>query len=290
MARRNNTMHPYLLRGLVSCARCRLACSARAVHPGYHYYLCRGRTDALRKAQGERCYARYTPASKLDELVWQDLCALLRDPMLIRHELERAQAGAWLQQARLLDVYLAEVIGRDEFERKRVELDRTQRGLRQQLRELEAQAQKQLDVAQLADGIKAFCQRLGPTLDKLSFAQRRQLVELLIDRVVVEDGKVEIRYVIPTSPHGEKFTFCHLRLDYFNPKTMSVPMHSLLGQLQRRHQIHRLVVARLVPDDDMHRTIERLCDRGSRHTQVAFCHQGPQRPDSTPGRAVAHKR
>jgi site-specific DNA recombinase len=235
MARRNNTMHPYLLRGLVSCARCRLACSARAVHPGYHYYLCRGRTDALRKAQGERCYARYTPASKLDELVWQDLCALLRDPMLIRHELERAQAGAWLpqalqdrrrtvvaalaqlerQQARLLDVYLAEVIGRDEFERKRVELDRTQRGLRQQLRELEAQAQKQLDVAQLADGIKAFCQRLGPTLDKLSFAQRRQLVELLIDRVVVEDGKVEIRYVIPTSPHGEKFTFCHLRLDYF---------------------------------------------------------------------------
>ena len=234
MARRNNNAHDYLLRGLVSCARCRLACSARAVHPGYHYYLCRGRTDALRKAQGERCYARYTPASKLDELVWQDLCALLRDPMLIRHELERARSGAWLpqalqdrrrtvgaalaqlerQQARLLEVFLAEVIGRDEFERKRVELDRTPHGLRQQLRELEAQAQKRLDLAQLADGIEAFCQRLGPTLDNLSFAQRRQLVELLIDRVIVEDGKVEIRYVIPTSPKGEKFIFCHLRLDY----------------------------------------------------------------------------
>ena len=249
MARRNNKMHPYLLRGLVSCARCRLACSARAVHPGYHYYLCRGRTDALRSAQGERCYARYTPASKLDELVWQDLCALLRDPMLITHELERAQAGEWLpqalqdrrrtvtaalaqlerQQARLLEVYLAEVIGRDEFERKRGELDRTQQGLLQQLRELEAQAQKQLDVAELAGSIEAFCQRVGPTLDKLSFAQRRELVELLIDRVVVEDGKVEIRYVIPTSPKGEKFTFCNLRLDYFHLESQPVQTHQRSG-------------------------------------------------------------
>ena len=36
MARRNNQAHPYLLRGLVSCGRCRLACCGRRpgpVHP-----------------------------------------------------------------------------------------------------------------------------------------------------------------------------------------------------------------------------------------------------------------
>jgi len=42
------------------------------------------------------------------------------------------------------------------------------------------------------------------------------LVELLIDRVVVTDEEVEIRYVIPTSPRGEHRRFCHLRLDYFD--------------------------------------------------------------------------
>jgi len=42
------------------------------------------------------------------------------------------------------------------------------------------------------------------------------LVELLIDRVVVTDEAVEIRYVIPTSPRGEQSRFCHLRLDYFD--------------------------------------------------------------------------
>jgi site-specific DNA recombinase len=55
-----------------------------------------------------------------------------------------------------------------------------------------------------------------PTLDQLNFAQRRQLVELLIDRVVVDNDQVEIRYVIPTAPAGEQIPFCHLRKDYFD--------------------------------------------------------------------------
>jgi site-specific DNA recombinase len=90
MARRNNTAHEYLLRGLVSCGQCQLACTGRTLRLGYHYSLCRGRTDALRAAQGERCTARYAPAQALDELVWQDLCRVLTHPALIIHELARA--------------------------------------------------------------------------------------------------------------------------------------------------------------------------------------------------------
>ena len=235
MARRNNTTSDYLFRGLVSCGQCRLTCGGRTLHSGYHYYVCRGRTDSLRKALGERCTARYAPAQALDELVWQDLCRVLRQPALIIHELERAQRGEWLpqalqarrqtlrdvlaqlerQQARLLDLYLAEVIEREEFERKRKEVAQSQQGFRQQLRQLDAQAEQHVNTAALARGIEAFCRRTLPTLDKLTFAQRRQLVELLIDRVIVNDAQVEIRYVVPTGPKGETTPFCHLRLDYF---------------------------------------------------------------------------
>ena len=233
LARRNNTAHEYLLRGLVSCGQCQLSCTGRTLHPGYHYYLCRGRTDALRAAQGERCTARYAPAKALDALVWQDLCRVLTEPALITHELERAQGGTWLpqalqarrktvsealaqlerQQERLLHVYLAEIISDEEFERKRKEVTQTHHGLTQQLRQLDAQAQQQVDVMALAHGIEAFCQRLHPTLEQMTFAQRRQLVELLIDCVIVNDGQVEIRYVVPTGPQGETTPFCHLRLD-----------------------------------------------------------------------------
>ena len=41
------------------------------------------------------------------------------------------------------------------------------------------------------------------------------MVELLIDRVLVANGEVEIRYVVPTDPKSEKVRFCHLRKDYF---------------------------------------------------------------------------
>jgi site-specific DNA recombinase len=236
MARRNNTAHEYLLRGLVSCAQCRLTCTGRTLTPGYHYYVCQGRTDSLRAVRGDRCTARYAPAHALDELVWQDLCRVLREPALITHELARAQMGEWLpqalharrqtlrdvlaqlerQQARLLDLYLAEVIERAEFERKRKEVTQTQHGLTQQLRQLDAQAQQHVNVGALAQGIEAFCQRLHATFDTLTFAQRRQLVELLIDRVIVNDAQVEIRYVVPTGPKGETTPFCHLRLDYLH--------------------------------------------------------------------------
>src|SRR4029450_13539137 len=59
-------------------------------------------------------------------------------------------------------------------------------------------------------------QQLRVGLGQASFEQRRQLVELLIDRVVVTDGQVEIRYVIPTTPGSTKTRFCHLRTDYFH--------------------------------------------------------------------------
>jgi len=72
IARRNNTQHHYLLRGLVSCGQCRLRCIGRSCSPGYSYYVCCGKTDALRISQGERCLSRYAPADALDESVWQD--------------------------------------------------------------------------------------------------------------------------------------------------------------------------------------------------------------------------
>jgi hypothetical protein len=47
-------------------------------------------------------------------------------------------------------------------------------------------------------------QQLRVGLDQAGFEQRRQLVELLIDRVVVTDDQVEIRYATrPPSQHQD---------------------------------------------------------------------------------------
>lgn len=274
MARRNNTEHDYLLRGLASCGQCQLACSGRTRRPGYSYYVCRGKTDSLRAAKAERCPARFTPAQALDELVWQDLVELLSQPELIIQALHRAQTGEWLpqqlqarrqnlnqalaqlarQEQRLLEAYLAEVIELAELERKRQDIAQKQQALDRQLRQLETQLLKQLELSAITPSIEAFCQRVQQGLAQATFAQKRELVELLIDRVIVDDGQVEIRYVIPTTQASTHIRFCHLRKDYFDFKPSPIPFLSLLEGLSAGHQI-KMFTGRFIPQDgDIHRT------------------------------------
>jgi len=266
-----NTRHEYLLRALISCGACRLGCTGRQTAAGYRYYLCRGRTDPLRVAQGQRCTARYIPAGQLDELVWADLCALLTDPAQVTRALARAQGGAWLpqelharqatigqalgqlerQQQRLLDAYLAEVVTLPELDRKRQDLDRRRATLLAQQRQLDAAARQKLELGAVADGIEAFCQTIRAGLATATFAQRRLLAELLIDRVVVTDGQVEIRYVLPTSPDGPHRPFCQLRKDHLDELPGS------LAKLARRQALE-LSPARFDADT---RRLLRVLDR-----------------------------
>jgi hypothetical protein len=83
-------------------------------------------------------------------------------------------------------------------------------------------------------------------LDQLTFAQRRQLVELLIDHVIVTHDQVEIRSVVPTGPKGETTPFCHLRLDYLDGKAQPILLKgSRLGGFITYHQ--PVVLAALGP-------------------------------------------
>jgi site-specific DNA recombinase len=67
----------------------------------------------------------------------------------------------------------------------------------------------------MASSLENFCRRVRAGLLQAPFAQKRQLIELLIDCIIVIDEQVEIRYVMPTSPRGEQTCFSHLHTDYF---------------------------------------------------------------------------
>src|SRR5690349_2519458 len=245
-ARRHDTRHRYLLRALVSCGVCRSACFCRTVGPGYAYYVCRGKSVPLVSGRDTRCLARHAPAHQLDELVWQDLCALLSSPEQIAQALARAHGGGWLPQElqarreqlrqgqkgldrqieRLTEADLTGVIPLPEYQRRRQGVESRMQALRAQAEQLEGQVDRQARLAGWSASAADFCRRIQAGLAEADFARRRQLVELLIDRVVVTDGDVEIRYVIPLSPDGERGRFCHLRKDYFHPRSApEAPCH-----------------------------------------------------------------
>jgi site-specific DNA recombinase len=232
-ASRNNTRHQYLLRSLVSCGLCRLTAPARTTWDGRSYYVCNGHA---RTPSSPRCTSRHIPARQLDELVWDDLGMALTHPEQLTAALRRAQSGAWLpgqleaqrgslreaisqterQHGRLLDAYLADVVDLPTFERKRAELSRRLEALQAQQRQVEAAAQQHLDLAAVAATIDTFCARVRTGLADATFEQRRALVELLIDRVIVTNDEVEIRYVVPTAPDRALASFCQLRTDYLH--------------------------------------------------------------------------
>lgn len=236
-AKRNNKTHDYLLRTLVSCGRCQSSCFSCARGKGYRYYVCNSKTVAKHLAGDVKCASSFVPAQKLEELVWDDLCTTLKNPEIIVQAMERMQDGKWLSQElqartahlnqaqkslqqqleRLTQAYLNNVIQLEEYQRRRSQLESQEQALIVQQQQLVLQAQQKLDTANLARGIEEFCQRVNAGLSQANFEQKRKLVELLIDRVIVTDDEVEIRYVIPTHARGETTHFCHLRLDYFHP-------------------------------------------------------------------------
>jgi len=195
-AKRNNKTNDYLLRALVSCGRCRLACLARRVQPDNRYYICSGKAKADLRHRSERCTSRFIPAAQLDELVWHDLCELMSQPEHLAQALRRAHAGQWLPQElqarretlrkgqaglaqqleRLTEAYLSGVIPLAEYQRRRTESERRQQVLEQQAHQLNKQVADQAELAGLVASVEEFRQRVEQGLTAATFEQKRQLV------------------------------------------------------------------------------------------------------------------
>jgi site-specific DNA recombinase len=253
-ARRNNTRQPYLLRNLLNCGCCGYSTHGRSDRHGYAYYTCYGQASVVQRPTAQRCRAPLIPAPALDAVVWADLCAVLSDRQQIEAALHRAQGGAWLphvlqarqttlqhaltqlaqQEERLLAAYLAAVLGLPQYARKRADLSQQRERLEAEQREVAAEAQRRIDLALVAQGIEAFCARVRVGLEQATFEQRRALVELLIDHVIVTGDDVEIRYVVPTTAEDPHVPFCHLRKDYRAPITAEDYMATPHGDMFRQ--------------------------------------------------------
>src|SRR3982751_5350416 len=104
----------------------------------------------------QKCFSRLSPSERLDQLVWEDLSALLTEPEQVTQALERAHGGAWLPQElqarqeslrrgqaslvqqldRLTEAYLAGVVLLEEYRRRRSDLERRCQALAEQQRQL----------------------------------------------------------------------------------------------------------------------------------------------------------
>jgi site-specific DNA recombinase len=106
------------------------------------------------------------------------------------------------------------VLDLGEYQRRRREIEGRAEAFASQERELVQQVGRRHELVGMVEGVEDYCRRVSEGLAGASFEQKRRLVELLIDRVIVAEAEVEIRYVIPMSRSGEHARFCHLRTNY----------------------------------------------------------------------------
>jgi site-specific DNA recombinase len=154
----------------------------------------------------------------LEAAVWDTVTDLLRHPDVLVRELEnltrpssitRETLGEELarvkkrleelpkEERRLVEGYrkgfYADFMMREEVERVHSE----QAAAEARRRELETQLAR-LDKALGYRGqVEDLARRLSQGLDQMSFAERRELIRLLVDEVIYDDGKVTIKTIIP---------------------------------------------------------------------------------------------
>ncbi len=101
---------------------------------------------------------------------------------------------------RLLDAYEAGALSLAEMSERRHRLAEERRGLERQQQDRERLRQQRAQAEAVRTSLEAFCARVGSRLEDASLTDKQAILQLVIERIIVGDGSLEIRHVIPLSP------------------------------------------------------------------------------------------
>ncbi|HWQ96154.1 MAG TPA: recombinase family protein [Candidatus Methylomirabilis sp.] len=220
LSSRNNTQNQYLLRRFVRCGEC--GYKMTGILKGKHaYYSCLKGRDLVKTHLETRCTSKSVRQELLDEVVWQKITELLENPELIIEQYKRQKdivlTGGTQKQIqkleqqiqsydkqiqRLIDAYQTEVITLKDLENRKSSIEKKRSQLQEQIRNIKAAEKNKIDYEKIFDNIEAFCDAVKRGIENASFEDRRKIIELLIEEVVLTNGKVEIAHIVPIEKKG----------------------------------------------------------------------------------------
>jgi len=227
-SRRNNTRNFYLLRGLIRCSRCNGTFVGVTQH-GYRRYRC-VHTDATVSSTGTTCRAGSVGADVVETAVWEAVEEALRQPDALIQEYQRRCAAIdeaadgepqekqvalalkrlRVQEDRLTDAYLNEVFDLSRYKEEMLGLQARQRQLENTRAELAHLRQRTMGSRQALKELETFCVRVAEGLEQLTLLGRRELRELVVERMHTEDQMVYVDTIIPV--HDTMVICVHLTL------------------------------------------------------------------------------
>jgi len=202
----------YLLSGRIVCKSCGRKYYGVPMH-GKPYYRCSGRIGLL---SDKRCTSKIINARQLDEVVWTEVAAALKDPGTILAGLQQLrdginQEGFWKEELdriakklKAMDVeqeqllqwakkgFPEDLVVRDnqKINRKRTEL---QRELKETKTKLRRAGESHIDL----QNVERFCEITSLNLADFGYAEKKLALEALMVRVWIDGKTAHLDGVLP---------------------------------------------------------------------------------------------
>jgi len=228
-ARQSRHGAAYLLQGLTVCGHCHYAYYGKKVSKAagnggreYAYYRCIG-TDAYRFGGVRLCDNHQVRTDRLDELVWQQVVALLAQPDRLRTEywrrldvlersdrdgadtisLEKQKLHLEKGKSRLIDSYAKEIIDKTDFDPKIRQFKVRLEQINQQIDESRHRQTGQFELFLVISRLEEFAAAVNDKLSTVDFATKREIIRALVKRIEIH--KEEIIVVFRVDP-GQGFS------------------------------------------------------------------------------------
>ncbi len=208
--------HKYLLKGLLECGQCHSPYIGSPCH-GKLYYRCGNRYRKFPLAKD--CNAGTIKADKLENIVWQTISEALQKPEIVvehikkYHENLNADSQKIEQDLkkieddllkvkeardRLLDAYTEGALNKQELKEQMDKSREKEVFLHDGRRKLIGQLSQLMSPQEIKRNIQNYCNAVKPHLPTLSFEEKRQILNLLVNKIILEqDGTIRIKAIIP---------------------------------------------------------------------------------------------
>ena len=213
------TKYEYLLRRRVVCGECgrKMDCvsmKAKNRDIRYSYYSCKKKEWLFNE---EQCRARNVRADWLDDTVWNAMKSWIMEPETLRAELNSVLSipeqwdsierqwsdlsssirGYEGQISRITDAYQSGAIELDDLKKRRDILIAKISDAVKRRDEIAALRQRAISMESILSDVESFAVTIRNGLETLTFQEKRKLIELLVERVIVKGNNVTVENVVP---------------------------------------------------------------------------------------------
>lgn len=211
----------YLLSGLLFCG---CGCNARMAGDGQGKYRYYRSTDRIKKFPEKRtCTQLSIPVDKIEKLVWNKIVEFLNNPKLVLKQLkdiekkktkeqdhlkttlldiEKRAEKINVEEERIATAFRKSFLTLEQLNIQMKDISKQREQIKQEEKELLAQPVKS-DIQVDSESIKQYCILMKKKLPKFTFADKQELLRLLINKVIVKGRKVNIQGEIPISNNLE---------------------------------------------------------------------------------------